>query len=192
MSSFYSLDELQSLGLKSFGSNVLISKKASLYNPSNISIGNNVRIDDFSILSGNITLGDYIHISAYCSLFAGDYGIEMYDFSTLSVKSTIFAVSDYYSGICLTNPMIPDKYRYVYGGKVTLEKHVIIGASTVILPNITIKEGAAIGACSLISKDCEPWIIYAGIPAKKLKERKKDLLTLEKTFLKTLGSEKNV
>jgi len=45
--SFYSQSELKSLGLKAYGRNVLISKKASFYNPSQISLGHHVRIDDF-------------------------------------------------------------------------------------------------------------------------------------------------
>ena len=67
-SSFYSQKELTSIGFKSIGTNVLISKKASFYSPEEISIGNNVRIDDFCILSGKITLGSNIHISAFCAL----------------------------------------------------------------------------------------------------------------------------
>ena len=62
---FYSESELKNLGFKKIGSNVLISKKASLYGVSQMEIGDNVRIDDFCILSGNIMLGSNIHISAY-------------------------------------------------------------------------------------------------------------------------------
>jgi len=54
MNSFYTEDELKEIGLKSYGHNVLISRKANLYSVSEISIGNNVRIDDFCILSGKI------------------------------------------------------------------------------------------------------------------------------------------
>jgi galactoside O-acetyltransferase len=63
--SFYSEIELSKLGLKDYGKNVLISKKCSIYSPEKISIGNNVRIDDFCILSGNIILGSNIHISTF-------------------------------------------------------------------------------------------------------------------------------
>ena len=64
MTSFYSEEELKSLGLKHYGKNVLISRKCSIYSAESISIGNHVRIDDFCILSGEITIGDYCHISA--------------------------------------------------------------------------------------------------------------------------------
>jgi UDP-3-O-[3-hydroxymyristoyl] glucosamine N-acyltransferase len=62
-------------GLVSVGTNVLISDKCSLY-VSELVIGDNVRIDDFCILSGKIILGDNIHIGAYCGLY-GKFGIVM-------------------------------------------------------------------------------------------------------------------
>ena len=54
MNSFYTENELKQIGFKRIGENVLISRKASIYQPELIEIGNNVRIDDFCILSGNI------------------------------------------------------------------------------------------------------------------------------------------
>ena len=51
MTSFYSEKELLSIGFKSYGINVLISRYARFYRPENIVIGDHVRIDDFCILS---------------------------------------------------------------------------------------------------------------------------------------------
>ncbi|RLL87045.1 galactoside O-acetyltransferase [Petrotoga sp. HKA.pet.4.5] len=181
--SFYSQDELKEIGFKKVGNNVFISKKASIYSPEKIEIGNNVRIDDFCILSGNITLGYYIHIAACSLLYGSDKGIIMEDFTTLSSKVSIYAISDDYSGNSLTNPMIPDKYKKLDKGPVILRKHVIIGSGTVILPNIIIGEGTAVGALSLVNKNLEEWSIYAGNPIKKIKGRSKKLIELEEQFL---------
>lgn len=74
MNSFYSQEELKKIGFLSVGKNVLISKKASIYNPGVISVGNNVRIDDFCILSGKVTIGSYSHIAAYTALYGGEVG----------------------------------------------------------------------------------------------------------------------
>lgn len=183
MSNYYTVEELNSIGFKAVGKKVLISRKASIYGEENISIGNNVRIDDFAMLSGRVEIGNHIHISAYTALFGGKAGICMLDFSGLSSKVMIYATSDDYSGNALTNPVIPDTYRKVYEKKVVINKHVIVGASTVILPGVEIGEGAAVGSMSLVNKNVEPWTIYAGIPAKHRAERKKDLLSLESEFL---------
>ena len=47
-----------------------------------------------------------------------------------------------------------------------------------------VREGCAVGAMSLIIKDTEEWGIYAGVPCKRLGERKKDILKLEEQFRK--------
>jgi len=88
--SFLSREELMEIGFKSIGENVLLSSKASIYGPENIEIGNNVRIDDFCILSGKIKLGSYIHIAAYSALFGGEESITMEDFTGLSSVYTQF------------------------------------------------------------------------------------------------------
>ena len=111
MTSFYTDQELQNLGLKEYGTNVLISRKCSIYGASHISIGNNVRIDDFCILSGNIKIGNYVHISAYTSMFSGDSHIVIGDFVALSSRNVIYAESDDYSGESMVNPMVPDEYK---------------------------------------------------------------------------------
>ncbi|PTV96833.1 galactoside O-acetyltransferase [Halanaerobium saccharolyticum] len=179
MSNYYTKRELKKLGLNSYGENVLISKKASIYSPEKITLGNNVRIDDFCILSGNISIGNYVHIAPFCGLF-GRFGIEIGDYSTTSSKVMIYSNSDDYSGESLVNPMIPGKYKNLETGKVIIEKHFIIGSGSVILPGVNIETGVAVGALSLVKKDLSSWGIYSGVPVKKIKDRKKDLLELQK------------
>lgn len=184
MNSFYSQEELLQLGLKDFGNDVRISKKTSFYGIENITIGDHVRIDDFCILSGNITIQNYIHIAAGTLLYGGCEGIELQDFCNISSRVAIYAVSDDYSGTGLTNPMVSDSYKQLINEKVTVERHAIIGSGCTILPGVTLGEGSAFGAMSLINKTTEKWGIYMGIPAKKIKDRKKEILELEKKFLK--------
>lgn len=182
--SFYSKEELIGLGFCEIGSNVLISKKASIYSASNISIGNNVRIDDFCILSGKISIGNYIHIAAYSALYGGNYGIVIHDYSNISSKNSIYALSDDYSGASMTNPMVPDEYKKIHGEKVVIKKHVIIGSGCVVFPGVVLEEGSSFGAMTLINKSSQPWTINAGIPFRKIKDRSKELLKLEEQFAK--------
>lgn len=183
MTSFYTEQELQELGLKEYGTNVLISRKCSIYGASNISIGNNVRIDDFCILSGNIKIGSYVHISAYASMFTGDSRIIIGDFVALSSRNVIYAESDDYSGESMVNPMVPDEYKNLERGDVSIGRHSIIGTGSTILPGVNIGEGVAVGAMSLINKDLEAWTINVGIPCKKIKERARKPLEYERKFL---------
>jgi acetyltransferase-like isoleucine patch superfamily enzyme len=173
--SFFSKEEIIQIGFARCGNKVLISRKASFYSPEKIEIGNNVRIDDFCILSGHIVLGNYIHIAAYSGLFADEI-IVIQNYANISSRVSIYAVSDDFLGHGMTNPTVPAKYRNVHTAPVVLEEHAIIGAGSVILPGVTIGAGAAIGALSFVTTDCEPWTIYAGIPARPKKGRQRDLI----------------
>lgn len=183
MTSFYTEQELMQLGLKSYGQNVKISRNACFYGTKYISIGDNVRIDDFCILSGHIELGNNIHIAAYTSLYGGNDGIFIDDYANLSSRVSVYSVSDDYSGETMTNPMIPDKYKNVQSEPVYIGKHVIIGSTSVVLPGVKIAEGSSFGSFSFINRNSEEWSINVGIPFKKIKKRKKDLLKLEEIFL---------
>ena len=190
MNSFFSENELLKLGLKKYGKNVKISRNAQFYGKENISIGDNVRIDDFCILSGNIIIGSNIHIAAGTFLYGGDAGIEMKDFSCLSSRCVVYALTDDYSGEYMANSVIPEKYKNVTGGKVEIGRHALIGTGCTILPNVKIGEGASVGAMSLIRNDIEEFTINVGIPCKKIKNRSKKLLELEKEYIKEYNEEK--
>jgi galactoside O-acetyltransferase len=173
---------IESIGFASIGDNVMISDRASFYNCANISLGNNCRIDDFCVLSagkGGIKIGNHIHIAVYTSLI-GAGTITLSDFCNLSSRVAIYSSSDDYSGATMTNPTVPSAYTGVIHADVYLGKHVIIGSGSVVLPGVTLEEGVAVGALSLVTKNCKAFGIYAGNPAKLVKERKRDLLKLER------------
>ena len=178
---FLTEQQLSFMGFAELGSNVLISDKASIYGASRIKIGSNVRIDDFCVLSageGGIDIGNYVHIAVF-ALLIGAGKITVSDFAGVSSRVSVYSSNDDYTGKFLTNPMVPAEYTNVTHADVTLGKHVIIGSGSVVLPGVTLHEGAAIGSLSMITKDCEAFGVYIGTPAKKIKNRKRDLLALE-------------
>ncbi len=181
--SYYSEEELKAIGFKSYGNNFLLSRHTQIYGASKMTIGDNVRIDDFCVISGKVTIGNYVHIAVGCSVFAGDTGVVFENFSGVSSHSAIYAESDDYSGQYLTNPTVSEKYRNIIKGPVLIGKHVIIGTGSTILPEVSIGEGSSIGSMSLVNKSLAPWGIYVGVPCKYLKERSKKLLELEQLFL---------
>lgn len=183
--SYYTEHDLKDEGFKSLGRNIRIAKNCIIVGIENITIGDNVRIDDYCslIATGAITLGSYIHIGSYCYL-AGGEGIVMEDFSGISQGVRIYTCTDDYTGKYLTNPTVPSKYKGITRGAVTLEKHVIIGSGTVILPKVTCGEGVSVGAMSLVTKSLEGWGVYFGCPVRRLKSRSKRLLEFELQLIK--------
>ncbi|HJV35056.1 acyltransferase [Geomonas sp.] len=181
---YYHEEELAGFGFKSVGSNVQIAKTCTIVGLPNISIGNNVRIDDFCTIlaaGGALSIGSFVHIGGYCYLSAGA-GITLEDFCGLSQGVRIYSKTDDYSGNSMTNPTVPEKFTSVIEGRVLLQRHVIIGSGAVVLPRVTIGEGSAVGALSLVTKPLQPWGVFFGTPAKRLKRRSKRILELESQF----------
>jgi len=183
--SFLSEQELIGVGFASLGKNILLSEFATIYGAGRIHIASNVRIDDFCILSagdGGIYLGNYVHVACYSSLI-GKGSIRLEDFSGISSRVSIYSSNDDYSGGALTNSTVPEIYKNVTHGPVTLKRHAIVGSGSVILPNVTLGEGCSIGALSLVNRDCEEFTVYLGVPAKRIKKRSMKLLEMETELL---------
>ncbi|MGE6328537.1 acyltransferase [Psychrobacter pacificensis] len=179
----YSEEELKHLGLKSYGNNVLISKDARIYSPHKVSIGNDVRIDDFCILSGEVSIENNVHLAPGVQLAAGSGVIIIKDFAGIAFNTVLTASSDDYSGASLTGPTVPDTYKKTKSiGEIIIGRHVIIGASCFVMPNVVIGDGSAVGAMSFVSKSLESWGVYFGIPVKRIKGRSKEILKLEKDY----------
>jgi len=87
----------------------------------------------------------------------------------------------------MTNSTIPKEYKNEFMQEVILKRYSIVGAGSIIMPGVVLAEGTSVGAMSLVLKSTEPWGVYVGNPVKRLKDRKKDLLELEKKYLENEG-----
>ena len=176
--------ELRNHGLKTLGSKVRVHETAILVDLEQIEIGSNVRIDPYCVLSaagGYLKIGSYIHIGSH-NVTVGRGGVEFADFVNLSQGVRIYSVSDDYTGESLTSPMIPSHLSRTESGPVRLGRHVIVGSGSVILPNLTVGDGCAVGALSLVNESLPDWGIYAGIPVRRLRARSQRLL-IDETML---------
>ena len=182
VTAYYSSEELDELGLAEHGTDVLVSRKASIYSPERIHVGNHVRVDDFAVLTSGpdeeVRIGDHVHVAAHAALYGGG-GILIEDFVTVSGRTSIYSASDDYSGEVLTNPTVPAHLTRVIRQRVVLRRHVVVGAGSIVLPGVTIGEGSATGAMTLVNRDLDPWGIYVGVPARLLRARSRALLAHE-------------
>ncbi len=170
--------------LKSCGKNVIIGKTVRIRYPELVEICDNVIIDDFTYISTALKIHENVHISAGCKIIGGKNAfVEMYPFSTLAPNVVLSAGSDdYISGIA--TPMVPLKYKAnAVIGKIVLKKHCIVGAGSVVLPDVIFEEGACVGALSLVNKSLNEYSLYAGVPARFIRLRnKQEIIQLEKEF----------
>lgn len=183
--SILSREAIECMGFSAVGNNVQISDRASFYGVARISLGSDVRIDDFCVFSaglGGITIGNHVHIAVGASLI-GAGKITLCDFVGISSRTSIYSSNDDYSGAVMTGPTLPPEFTNVRHADVFFGKHVVVGSGSVILPGVTLEDGVAVGALSLVNRNCEAFGIYVGNPARRVKERKRDLLELEQKFI---------
>jgi galactoside O-acetyltransferase len=170
--------------------NVRIFEPTVIVNIDNIEFGKNIIIDSFVLIQAKkkIKIGNHIHIPSFSSITGGGK-LTMEDYSGLSSGVRIFTGSDDYKDWGFGNPTIDEKFRNIKIGEVLINKFAIIGANSVILPDVEIGEGAAVGAGSVVTKSLEPWGIYIG--NKKIGERnKEEVLNNFKAFLNTEESKR--
>ena len=185
---YFSDEELKKFNFKKLGKNVKISKNCVINDFKKIFIGNNVRIDSFTVIltkNNDLEIGNFVHIASHVFI-GGHMGVKLKSFSGLGHGVKIFTVNDDYSGESLTNPTTNIKFKKENKGGVVVGKHVNIGSNSIILPNIKIGDGASVGSSSLVNKDLKSWYIYFGAPCRPLLKRSKTLLKLEKKFLNSI------
>ncbi len=181
---FLTVEELQQLGFRKLGRNVLIHRTAVIVDGSAVSIGDHVRIDPFCVLSAKrIDIGAYTHISSHSALL-GRAQVFLSDFVNISPGTRILTSNDDFTGRSLVGPMIPEAFSGAHHGDVIVRRHGLIGAGSVILPGVTVGEGSAVGALSFVNCSLEAWGVYAGAPARRIRDRAKDITALEEELMR--------
>jgi acetyltransferase-like isoleucine patch superfamily enzyme len=144
-----------------------------LIRPERLTLGSNVGIHrgvvlhcgglDWSFGEGSISIGDDSVISAYCVLFGAGH-IEIGRGFDCGPGTMIFSSrSDYVANGAGASP------RHHVFAPVRIGDYVTVFARCVIGPGVTIGDGAAIAAGSVVLDDVEPHFLYAGTPARKIR-----------------------
>lgn len=175
---YLSDDEVRSMGFRSVGKGVRLSERAAFHGVEQQVIGDHVRIDDFCVVSGAVTLGRYVHLAVQTHLEGGRAGITFGDFSGAAFCCQVMAQSDDYSGDWLGGPLGDSEFRNIDERPVTIGRYVMIGTMCVVLPGVTIADGCSFNAMSLIAENTVEWGMYGGIPARRFKDRSRRVVEL--------------
>lgn len=112
-----------------------------------------------------IFLGDGVSINKDCRFYAShavkDAYIMIGNNAVIGPEVAFFSAGHDYKNIEL-----PDTAR-----SIVIEKNVWIGGRAIILPGVTVREGAVIGAGAVVTKDISPYTVAAGNPAREIKKR---------------------
>ncbi|HEX7817098.1 acyltransferase [Dyella sp.] len=172
------------LGFRKIGRNVKIYAGARILGAEHLTLGDNIIIDDFVMIYARApsVIGSHVHVASFCSITGGGEFV-LGDFSGLSSGVRIITGSDDFLGGGLTNPTIPEGYRSVMRSHVMVGRHALIGTNTVVLPGVEIGDGTAVGAASLVNRDLQPWGVYVGAPARRVRDRPSEAILAQEAAL---------
>ncbi len=152
------IENVEFTGCIKLGNHVNITRGAILHG--------NIEIDDYTVLSGPsidiFTLFDKVKIGKYCSI-ARQVTIQEGNHQ-ISTVSANFPQRFF-------QPDIDRRLGYNSSGNIEIGNDVWIGAQAVIVNDVTIGDGAIVGANALVNKDVPPFAIVAGVPAKVIRFR---------------------
>ena len=150
---------------------IVFDKEESLYihelaiiqNNKNIEFGKNIIIDPYVFIDAakKIIIGNNVHISMF-SMLTGGEDIIIGDFVTISSHCNIMSGSDDFTSSKIGNPTTYDSFRCIKRAPVVINNFCRIGTESIIMPGVTIGEGAVVGANSVVTKNLEPFGIYIG------------------------------
>ncbi|HVP13414.1 MAG TPA: acyltransferase [Phycisphaerae bacterium] len=154
------------------GADVTIHDLAKLIKEEVIQIGEGTQIDDFVLVYGGrgIVLGRFNHICSFVSIVGGGELITG-DYVGMAAGCRIMTGAHRHENGTRMVSTVPLEQQDILVGQVVLEKDVFLGTNSVVLPNVTIGEGAMIGAGSVVNRDVEPWTINVGVPVRVIGER---------------------
>lgn len=186
-SEFLPRDVLEILGFARLGEEVLIHSTAVIVDCGKISLGSRVRIDPYVIISnrGGVEFGNNIHIGGH-SVLAGHAAIHFDDFVNISHHVGIYTSNEDISGRTLSNPTVPGGVKTARTASISFGRHSGVGAGSLVLPGARFAEGSILGAMSRVGRPLKPWTTYAGIPARRMSERRRDVLVHEQEYLASL------
>jgi acetyltransferase-like isoleucine patch superfamily enzyme len=175
------------------GRGLVLGRNVVLRHPRNMTLGNQVTIDDGSVLEGRgagrggLRLEDGVVINRNCMLLAKAGGIALGPRTSLGANSVIVSMSGVeigeavlFAGNCyLSAGIYPthDRSRPVMDqdamsrGPIRVGDGAWLGTGATVLDGVTIGRGAVVGAAALVTKDVPDWAIVVGVPARQVGTR---------------------
>ena len=133
-----------------------------------ITIGRNCRIHRGVIIDtygGDVVIGDNVSLNPYCVINANG-GVTIGDDCRIAAHTAIIA-----SNHSIDDRDTPIRHQPMRTDGIVFEADVWLGAGCRVLDGCRLGQGGVIGAGAVVTSDTDPYGIYVGVPARKIRER---------------------
>jgi acetyltransferase-like isoleucine patch superfamily enzyme len=180
---------------KKVGKGVIFGRNLTIRHPRKISIGNNTSVDENVVLDAKgidnegIVIGEHVIIGRNTILSCKGGSIHLDDYTNISANCSLLSETKinlgkycFLAGHCylvaggnhrFERTDIPIMFQpSLDKGGIMVGEDVWLGASVTVLDGVSIGKGSIIGAGAVVRESLPDYAIAAGIPAKKIKDRK--------------------
>lgn len=135
-------------------------------------LGDHSTIDDFVFLNAgrSTRIGRYVHVACHVSVIGGGE-LTIGDYAVVATGARVLTGTDTFAGGARMSTHLPPAYRNPFLGRIIIERDAFVGANAVVMPGVTVGEGAVAGAGAVVTGDLEPWTVYVGQPARAVRVR---------------------
>lgn len=143
-----------------------------LLNPDVIMIGENCRIDSFCKLEGGLGLhiGPFVHVASFVHLNIGGGYLLIGEHAAFASGSRVITGGNRPNGRSMS-ACSPSDLQVLKSNEVRIGAYAAVLSGAIILPGVTLGEGAVAAAGAVVTKDIPAWEIWAGNPAHFLAKR---------------------
>jgi galactoside O-acetyltransferase len=170
-------EDLLRARLRHCGAGVKVYAGARLVGAERIALGDRSQIDEgVRVFAGEgVEIGRHVHL-AFGASISGGGRCEIGDFASVAAGVRLITGSDLADGSGLTNPTVPATLRAVRRDRVRIGAHAVLFTGVIVLPGVSIGEGAVVSAGAVVHRDLKPWAIYAGQPLVQIGVRPKETI----------------
>ncbi len=154
------------------GQDVIFESGILVFHPENIELGDNVYIGHNAILKGyhknKLIIGTGTWVGQQC-FFHSAGGLTIG--KNVGIGPAVKIITSFHEEDGRNVPILHSKIKFT---PVAIEDDADIGVGAIILPGVTIGQGAQVGAGAVVTKNVEPFSVVAGVPAQKLRMREEN------------------
>ena len=185
-SEFLPRDVLEALGFARLGEDVLVHSTAVIVDCHKISLGSRIRIDPYVIIStrGGVVFGNNIHVGGH-SVLVGHAAVHFEDFVNISHHVGIYTSNEGNARTLSGNPTVAPGFGAPRTASISFGRHSAVGALSLVFPGARFAEGSGLGDVTG-RPPVEAVDLYAGIPARRTGDRRRDVLVYEREYLASL------
>ena len=150
----------------------MIHEPCVILKPENVHISDEARVDSFVKIEGGlgVTVGEGTHICSFSHINIGGGEVIIGRHVGIASGAKIIAGTNRAEGLSMSAAS-PKEMQIVERSRTVLHDYSYVGTNAVIMPGVTLGEGAVVGAGAVATKDVPPWTIVVGIPARAVGKR---------------------